>query len=89
VHNRSTNCFIVISFFQPAGIIVAAFDRGDVGYVCGFLAWSFGAGAHHIRKSIFTLGILIAAVLLIIMDLNWPQRGMISVGVGTAGAGAE
>jgi hypothetical protein len=48
-----------------------------------FLAWSFGAGTHHSRKAILMLAVLIVAVLLLIMDLNRPQRGMISVGVGT------
>lgn len=49
----------------------------------GFLAWSFGSGAHSSRKSVWMLAILIAAVLLVITDLNRPQRGMISVGVDT------
>lgn len=48
-----------------------------------FLAWAFGAGTHGSRKAILMLGVLIAALLLLIMDLNRPQRGMISVGVGT------
>jgi hypothetical protein len=29
------------------------------------------------------LGLLIASVLMLIMDLNRPQRGMISIGVDT------
>jgi hypothetical protein len=49
----------------------------------GFLAWSFGAAAHGGRKAMFMLGLLVAAVLLLIMDVNRPQRGMISVGVDT------
>ena len=48
-----------------------------------FLAWSFGAGTHNSRKAVLMLGLIIAAVLLLIMDLNRPQRGMISIGVGT------
>lgn len=48
-----------------------------------FLAWAFGAGTHGSRKAILMLGVLIAALLLLIMDLNRPQRGIISVGVGT------
>ena len=48
-----------------------------------FLAWSFGAGTHNSRKAVLMLGLLIAAVLLLIMDLNRPQRGMISIGVDT------
>lgn len=49
----------------------------------GFLAWSFGAAAHGGRKAMVMLGLLIAAVLLLIMDVNRPQRGMISVGIDT------
>ena len=48
-----------------------------------FLAWSFGAGTHESRKAILMLGVLIVAVLLLIMDINRPQRGMINVGIGT------
>lgn len=56
---------------------------GVAAVATGFLAWSFGAGTHRSRKAIFMLGILIIAVLLLIMDVNRPQRGMISVGVDT------
>jgi hypothetical protein len=48
-----------------------------------FLAWSFGAGTLGSRKAMLMLGVLITAVLLLIMDVNRPQRGMISVGVDT------
>ncbi|MBT8461035.1 MAG: hypothetical protein KJO44_00830 [Gemmatimonadetes bacterium] len=47
----------------------------------GFLAWAFGAANQGGRAAIVGLGLLIAAVLLLIMDLNRPQRGWIDVGV--------
>ena len=56
---------------------------GVAAVATSFLAWSFGAGTHGSRKAILMLGLLIAAVLLLIMDLNRPQRGMINVGVDT------
>ena len=56
---------------------------GVAAVATSFLAWSFGAGTHGNRKAILMLGLLIAAVLLLIMDLNRPQRGMIDVGVET------
>lgn len=56
---------------------------GVAAVATSFLAWSFGAGTHGGRKAILMLNLLIAAVLLLIMDLNRPQRGMISVGVET------
>jgi hypothetical protein len=56
---------------------------GVAAVAISFLAWSFGAGSHGSRKAILMLGLLIAAVLLLIMDLNRPQRGMIGVGVET------
>ena len=43
---------------------------------------TLGAGKHGSRKAIMMLGVLIVAVLLLIMDLNRPQRGMVSVSVG-------
>ena len=47
----------------------------------GFLAWSFGAASHRGRAPMLLLALLIGAVLLLIMDVNRPQRGMIEVGV--------
>ena len=46
-----------------------------------FLAWSFGAASHRGRAPMMLLAILIGAVLLLIMDVNRPQRGIIEVGV--------
>jgi hypothetical protein len=46
-----------------------------------FLAWSFGAASHRGRVSMMLLALLIGAVLLLIMDVNRPQRGRIAVGV--------
>ena len=46
-----------------------------------FLAWSFGAALHRGRTPMILLAIFIGAVLLLIMDVNRPQRGNIKVGV--------
>jgi hypothetical protein len=46
-----------------------------------FLAWSFGAASHRGRVPMLLLALLIGAVLLLIMDVNRPQRGMVGVGV--------
>jgi hypothetical protein len=46
-----------------------------------FLAWSFGAASHRGRVPMVLLALLLGAVLLLIMDVNRPQRGMIQVGV--------
>ena len=47
----------------------------------GFLAWSFGAASQRGRAPMLVLALLLGAVLLLIMDVNRPQRGMIGVGV--------
>jgi hypothetical protein len=47
----------------------------------GFLAWGFGAASQRGRAPMMLLGILIGAMLLLIMDVNRPQRGMVVVGV--------
>ena len=47
----------------------------------GFLAWGFGAASHRGRAPVVLLAFLISALLLLIMDVNRPQRGMIAVGV--------
>jgi hypothetical protein len=47
----------------------------------GFLSWSFGAANQGGRTAILALGLLIGAVLLLIMDVNRPQRGRINIGV--------
>jgi len=47
------------------------------------LAWSFGATSERGRTPILLLTLLICAVILLIMDVNRPQRGAIGVGVAT------
>ena len=54
-----------------------------------FLAWSFGAASHRGRTPMVLLALLIGAVLLLIMDVNRPQRGMIGVGVAPLERAAE
>jgi hypothetical protein len=46
-----------------------------------FLAWSFGAASQRGRTPMLLLALLVGAVLLLIMDVNRPQRGSIEVGV--------
>ena len=48
-----------------------------------FFAWSFGASNQGRRTANLMLGILIGAVLLVIMDVNRPQRGRIIVGTAS------
>ena len=48
-----------------------------------FLAWSFGAASQRGRAPMILLSLLIGAVLLLIMDVNRPQRGRIEVGVAS------
>lgn len=55
-------------------LTVAAFSMG-------FLAWAFGAANQGGRAAIVILGLLIGAVLLLIMDVNRPQRGSLDIGV--------
>jgi len=47
----------------------------------GFLAWAYGAANQGGRTAILMLGLLVGIVLLLIMDVNRPQRGRIHVGV--------
>ena len=54
-----------------------------------FLAWSFGAASHRGRVPMVLLALLIGAVLLLIMDVNRPQRRMIAVGVTPLERAAE
>ena len=49
----------------------------------GFLAWGFGAVGHRGRAPIILLALLIGTMILLIMDVNRPQRGMIVVGVAS------
>ena len=69
-----------IENYLPASLVLLL--PGVAAVAVGFLAWSFGAGTHESRKAILILGVLIVVVLLLIMDVNRPQRGLITVGVG-------
>ncbi len=48
-----------------------------------FLAWSFGAVGQRGRVAVLLLGLLIATILFLIMDVNRPQRGTFIIGVET------
>ena len=56
---------------------------GVAAVATSFIAWSFGARTRSSRKAVLMLAFIITAVLLLIIDLNRPQRGLISVGVST------
>lgn len=68
-----------IENYLPASLLFVLI--GVASMAVGFLAWSFGAGDRSGRKAVLLLSLLITVVLLLIMDLNRPQRGMIEVGV--------
>lgn len=68
-----------IENFLPAPLLLLLFAVAAVSM--GFLAWSFGAANQGGRKAIVALCLLIGAVLLVIMDVNRPQRGRIEVGI--------
>ena len=56
---------------------------GVTGVAVAALAWSFGTTTERGRTPIFLLTLLICTVILLIMDVNRPQRGAIGVGVNT------
>ena len=68
-----------IENYLPAPLLLLLFAVAAV--AMGFLAWAFGAANQGGRRAILGLGLLIGAVLLLIMDVNRPQRGRINVGV--------
>ena len=68
-----------IENYLPASLLLLLFAVAGVSV--GFLAWAFGAANQGGRKAIVALGLLIGAVLLLIMDVNRPQRGRIEIGV--------
>jgi hypothetical protein len=71
--------FSSIENFLPATLFVLLTTIASV--AMAFFAWSFGASEHGRRTANLMLGLLISAVLLVIMDVNRPQRGRIMVGV--------
>ena len=64
--------------FLPAPLFLLLLTVAAV--AVGFLAWAFGAANQGGRTAILMLALLIAAVLLLIMDVNRPQRGRIKIG---------
>lgn len=68
-----------IENFLPATLILLLPAIAAV--AVAFLAWSFGAASERGRTAMLFLTLLICAVLLLIMDVNRPQRGRIGVGV--------
>lgn len=65
--------------FLPAPLFLLLFTLAAV--AISFLAWSFGAANQGGRIAILMLGLLIGAVLLLIMDVNRPQRGRFKIGI--------
>ena len=68
-----------IENYLPAVLFVLLITIASV--AIWFFAWSFGASSQGRRTANLMLGILIGAVLLVIMDVNRPQRGQITVGI--------
>lgn len=68
-----------IENFLPAPLFLVLITVAAVSI--GFLAWAFGAANQGGRAAIVMLGLLIGVVLLLIMDVNRPQRGRINIGV--------
>ena len=68
-----------IENYLPAPLFLLVFAVAAVSI--GFLAWAFGAANQGGRTAIVALGLLIGAVLLLIMDVNRPQRGRIEIGI--------
>jgi len=68
-----------IENFLPAILFVLLITIAGV--AMWFFAWSFGASSQGKRMANLMLGLLVIAVLLVIMDVNRPQRGRIVVGI--------
>ena len=68
-----------IENYLPAPLFLLLFTVASVSL--GFLAWAFGAANQGGRAAIVALGLLIGSVLLLIMDVNRPQRGRIEIGI--------
>jgi len=71
----------------PPGLFLLLLALGALSVA--FLAWSFGAASYRGRVPMVLLALLIGAVLLLIMDVNRPQRGTIAVGVAPLERAAE
>jgi len=67
-----------IENFLPAFLILLL--PGVAAVAVAALAWSFGTTTERGRTPILLLTLLIGAVILLIMDVNRPQRGAIGVG---------
>jgi hypothetical protein len=70
-----------IENFLPVTLLML--QVGVAAVAMGFLSWSFTSASLRGRAAMLLLTLLIGAVLLLIMDLNRPQRGMVAVGVDT------
>ena len=68
-----------IENYLPAALFVLLITIASV--AIWFFSWSFGASSQGKRTANLMLGVLIGAVLLVIMDVNRPQRGRITVGI--------
>ena len=68
-----------IENYLPAPLFLLLFTVASVSL--GFLAWAFGAANQGGRAAIVALALLIGSVLLLIMDVNRPQRGRIEIGI--------
>ena len=64
--------------FLPSAFVLTLLAVAAV--ALAFLGWSFGAASHGGRLALLLLALLVTTVLLLIMDVNRPQRGIITVG---------
>jgi len=67
-----------IENYLPGALFLLLFTVAAVSV--GFLAWAFGAANQGGRIAIVALALLIGAVLMLIMDINRPQRGRLEIG---------
>ena len=70
-----------IENYLPAFLILLL--PGVTAVAVAALDWSFGTTTERGRTPILMLTLLICAVIMLIMDVNRPQRGAIGVGVNT------
>jgi len=65
------------NFLPPAFILMLL---AVAAVALAFLGWSFGAASYGGRLALLLLALLVTTVLILIMDVNRPQRGIVTVG---------
>lgn len=64
--------------YVPAPVILLLIGVGVI--AVGLIGWSFGLAQRRASVAMSLLSLLLACVLLVIIDLNRPHRGMVRVG---------